>query len=328
MISLFLYFLFIKYLFFVFLPFLFAILFYFMMKPFILFLERVLHIRRHTIGMILLLMIYMTMIAIVVVGVITCMQFLLQYVDDIPYFYQSLIEPLIQDLIYYFEQRFSFLFQYSDFSFVQQLGNEYIIRIMSVISLFLSKLPSFLFSLFIFMVSTVFLFLEYDMIVDKISQIVSKSFYQTLSFMKETCLMSLKNYMKCQGLLMILFFFILWIGFMIIKVHHPFVMALITAWFDSLPFIGVGIILIPMIFIYIFQGIYLRAFYLFLLYMCIVMMRGFLESRIMRQQMKIPSFILLLSTMVHFYLFGFIGVLLSPFHLNLLYSYLDIQNKD
>lgn len=123
-------------------------------------------------------------------------------------------------------------------------------------------------------------------------------------------------------------FFILLIGFAVMRMSHPLLYAFVTALLDSLPFIGVGIVLIPLCIVYLLQGAYLKAFYIFLIYLIINVVRSLLEPRIMNKQMKIPSFLLLLSMMVHLYFFGMIGVILSPIHMSLIYGFLDIQNEN
>lgn len=133
--------------------------------------------------------------------------------------------------------------------------------------------------------------------------------------------------MKCQFILMIICFLILFIGFMVLRMEHSLLLALITAFFDSLPFIGVGIVLIPLIIIFLINKMYLKAFYIFLLYLIINVIRSFLEPHIMNKQTKVPSFILLLSMMIHFYFFGIIGIILSPVHVSLIYSLCDYYSS-
>ena len=126
---------------------------------------------------------------------------------------------------------------------------------------------------------------------------------------------------------MVICFFILWIGFSVLRFQNALLYALLTAFLDSLPFIGVGIVILPMCLFYLFKGIYLKALYLFLLYLIINVVRSLLEPQIMNKQLQIPSFLLLLSMMIHLYFFGLIGIILSPIHMNIIYSILDAKDK-
>lgn len=171
------------------------------------------------------------------------------------------------------------------------------------------------------MISTFFLVLDYeDMKGCFLRLLQKKTCFQLVQF-KNRVLKSLWIYMKCQIILMFVTFLILLIAFLILKIDSPLLYAFTICLLDSLPFIGIGIILIPMMVLYLFQGVYMKAVYLFCLYLIINMIRSFLEPHIMNKEMKIPAFLLLVSMVLHIHFFGIAGVILSPIHMSFIYQY-------
>lgn len=312
-----------KYMFHVFLPFILALLCFFIIKPLIDYLEKIFHMKKSAIGISILLCFYLLLVSILLVfmmnGIIYCLDFL----KTLPSFYENLFIPFFQESMTWIEKQFPFLIHQDYLQIVTQFLQQYLWQFVDYLSFAISHIPQYLFSFFMFIISSFFLVLEYDQIKEKIFQICPISFLQSFIYIKNQCIRSLKIYIKCQLILMNICFVILFLGFMILRIKHFFLLAIITAFFDSLPFIGVGIVLIPLFVVFLLKEAYLKAFYIFLLYLIINLLRSLLEPQIMNKQMKIPSFLLLLSMMIHLYLFGFIGIFLSPIHMNLIYSYLD-----
>ena len=143
------------------------------------------------------------------------------------------------------------------------------------------------------MISTFFLVLDYEDMKDCFLRFLQKKTCFQLVQFKNRVLKSLWIYMKCQIILMFVTFLILLIAFLILKIDSPLLYAFTICLLDSLPFIGIGIILIPMMVLYLFQGVYMKAVYLFCLYLIINMIRSFLEPHIMNKEMKIPAFFII-----------------------------------
>lgn len=316
-----------KYMFHVLFPFTLAILCYFIMKPLIDFLEQHFDVHRNAIGVSLLLVIYL-IIAIILSGIIGYIViFIIDQSDYIPFYYQDIILPFIEQFTLWINE-FPIQINQDIYTMLQDILGQSLLHIMTSLSLLLSHIPSFLFTFFLFIISTFFLVLEYDEIKDKLLSILSPRFLKFFFIIKKQSFKSLKIYLKCQFILMTICFIILWIGFSILKYNHAFLYALSTSLLDSLPFIGVGIVLIPMCFLYIIEGMYLKAFYIFLIYLMINVLRSLLEPHIMNKEMKIPSFLLLLSMVIHLHFFGIIGIILSPIHMNLLYCLLEYYQDE
>lgn len=312
-----------RYMFHVLFPFVLAIICYFMMKPMMINMEKKFQIHHSTIGISLLVAMNILLAAIFGGSLIYAIWFLKGVIENIPYYYQNMFLPFTQECIRILETSLPQLFNQDIILMLQNMSYQWMLDALLHLSQVLSQLPSFLFSIFLFIMSTFFLMLDYEQIREHSYTIFSRSLFQTCIQIKNQCMHSLWIYLKCQFLLMVVCFFVLWLGFLVLRFHHAFLYALLIALLDSLPFIGVGIALIPMCLFQIINKMYLKAFYIFLLYIILNLLRSFLEPHIMNKEMKIPSFILLLSMIIHMYFFGLIGIILSPVHLNLLYSMLD-----
>lgn len=317
------YFLILKYMLSVFIPFILALLLFFLLKPIIDYCELLFHMRRNAIGMSLLLIIYLLVAFILVMSILYLLIYCFQIVKNIPDIYQNMINPFFENILFWVEKQFPFLMNQDCLNMIKQYSGQYLMQFLSMISYIITMIPHFLFSFFLFIISTFFLVLEYDEIKVFVICLCSSKYIHFINKMKELCIKSIGIFFKCQMILMFVSFLILWICFTILKIDHSLLYAFLTCLLDGLPFIGVGIVLIPMFIFYLLQNTFLNAFYIFLIYLMINLIRSFLEPYIMNKQMKVPSFILLLSLMIHLYLFGIIGVILSPIHMNILYSYIE-----
>lgn len=326
LIAFIIYFLILKYMFSICFPFLLALIFYYMLKPIIDRLEKHFDVCRNALGVSLLLVIYFLfafLLGLLFTGLIIIV---VKQMQLFPYYYQQYLLPLVNEFSLFMHSKFS-IFMNQDYSMLLKdfLGQSLIVLV-NMISSFLTSIPTFLISFFIFFISTFFLVLEYEDIKQKIISFTSFKHLQILMFIKNKSYLSLKSYFKCQMILMMICFGILCLTFSILKINHVLWSALMISLLDALPFIGVGIALIPMCLLYFIEGQYLNMIYILLIYFMINMIRSLLEPHLMNKELKIPSFILLLSMVIHVHFFGMIGIILSPIHMNLLYSMLDYES--
>ncbi|MHA6260654.1 AI-2E family transporter [Sporosarcina sp. CAU 1771] len=108
-------------------------------------------------------------------------------------------------------------------------------------------------------------------------------------------------------------FIILALGFVFLKFKSPIGVAFIISLVDSLPFFGVGLFLIPMAIFFLYLGDLYIGIALVLLYIFTLVTRQIAESYMYAStfQLKpIHTFFIMASS---FYLFGLVGILLTPF---------------
>ncbi|AOV07236.1 AI-2E family transporter [Sporosarcina ureilytica] len=125
-----------------------------------------------------------------------------------------------------------------------------------------------------------------------------------------------------EARLIFITFIILSIGFALLRFTSPIGIALLISLADSLPFLGIGVFLIPMIVFFFYSGDLFIGTALTLLYLVTIVTRQFAESYMWAStfQLKpIHAFIILACAV---YTFGLVGILLSPF---LLFAALKVK---
>jgi len=246
-------------------------------------------------------------------------QFFYQFVLDFKDNYDLYLLPMIKSLFQIFQPYGIDYF----LSQGQQIIDNFFIWLIDGCLYCLSFIPSFLSSYFFLIISSFLFYLGYDDLKNYLLTYLSDDYLQLILNIKNTILLTTKSYFFTQCQLMAIVFIFLSIGFMIIRLDYPILLSIITAFLDALPFIGVGIILLPMTLFYLVIKDYLKAIYILILYALINMTRTFLEPKLMKNQLKIPVILLFVSMIIHLQLFGFIGLLISPITLSFLQSLLD-----
>lgn len=303
-------------------PFLLAILCFMMMKPLLDYMISVMHMTREMGRILLMLLFYIVVGCIVGILLFFVIVLCMHLFRNLPYYYKQFILPSINDISKFLQSTHFVVGQTNVFQYLQQNSTQWLAFIMDDISIIFRSFPRIVFAFSLFLLSSFFLFLEYDLIKDKILMILKPHHLKILIEMKNKSINSIKMYMKCQIILMSVCFILLYCGFRILSFSHSFFLALCICVLDTLPFVGIGVGLFPIIVISFVHQNYFQVIYLIILYLFITMTRSLLEPHIMNKQMKIPSFLLLFSMVIHIYFFGVIGVILSPIHMNVLYSLL------
>lgn len=135
------------------------------------------------------------------------------------------------------------------------------------------------------------------------------------------------RFAKSYLLIFLFTFSALFLGFTILGESYAFLLALLTAAVDSLPILGMGIVLIPLA-IYHFMiadtayGIGVCAIYLL-----ITLLRQILEPRILGAGMGVHPLLMLMSMYGGLRLFGIFGMLGAPFIVAMLKNLIGVWKK-
>ncbi|MGE7836674.1 AI-2E family transporter [Viridibacillus arvi] len=113
--------------------------------------------------------------------------------------------------------------------------------------------------------------------------------------------------------LLLLTFALLSVGLMVLGFSFPVGKALLISVADSLPFLGIGIFLIPMSIYFFITGNQLLCVYLLILYAIIQLSRQFAESYMWASTLHIRSVHAFMISAISLLLFGIAGILISPF---------------
>lgn len=141
-------------------------------------------------------------------------------------------------------------------------------------------------------------------------------------------LRGVKGYFKAGGLLLMLTFFELLAGFMVLGIHFPFLFALLIAAVDFLPVLGTGTVLLPWGAVLLAAGSPVKGIGLILLWVVTLVVRQIAEPKIMGKKLGIHPLYSLFATYFGLKLFGIGGMLLLPIALSVLSGIFAERNAE
>jgi len=175
-----------------------------------------------------------------------------------------------------------------------------------------SKLPGIMFFTVMLVMSSYYISADLGKINKKlVSFIPDKArsfFYSIYGNMKYTGL----SYMRAYMFIMLITFAELLTGFLIIGIRYAAIAALIIAFADMLPVIGVGMIMIPWALILILQGRSYQGIGLLLILVVIEVLRQVLQPKIVSETTGLSPLLTLICMYAGFRLAGFAGLIFLP----------------
>ncbi|MDD2972363.1 MAG: AI-2E family transporter [Lachnospiraceae bacterium] len=125
-------------------------------------------------------------------------------------------------------------------------------------------------------------------------------------------------FLRAQLIIMLVITLLTGAGFYVLGVKNAIILALITSFLDLLPFIGTGIILAPLALWNLFQGRFLPAAGLIILYVLCTLARQFMEPKLIGEKLGIYPIGILFAIYVGIKLYGISGIMLGPISLLLI----------
>lgn len=175
-----------------------------------------------------------------------------------------------------------------------------------------SALPAVLFFLIVSVVACFYFCTDGALITQSLSSFLPYKWQQKLPRAKEGLRDVLRKYVKAYGLLLLLTFALLLVGFWILRVEYAFLLAFLIALADLLPVIGVGTVLIPWGIVMLLQKNFYLGFGLLILYLAISLIRQVAEPKVLGKNLGLHPLLTLFATYVGFSLFGLLGMILAP----------------
>lgn len=191
----------------------------------------------------------------------------------------------------------------SSMSVVESVSSEFITGLITVVM----KIPSILFDLVFIVITSLFMLLDYQRI-DKL--VIQK--YSMVSLVVDTVKDVLSNMFKAYFMIMIITFIELWVGFMIMKLDNPVMLACIIAIFDFMPVLGIDMIMIPWIIISALTNKVSMAFGLLIIYMVIVVTKNILEPKLIAKNLGVSPLVSLIGMYLGMKILGVMGLIIVP----------------
>lgn len=188
-------------------------------------------------------------------------------------------------------------------SLIENISGSFIHSLIMIIM----KIPSIMFDLIFVIMTSLFMLLDYP----RIDNLLIKR-YHMVSLVVDTTKEVFSNLFKAYFIIMVVTFFELWVGFLIIQLEHSMVLACIIAIFDFLPLLGIDMIMIPWIVICAFTNKISLALGLLVIYLVIVITKNILEPKLIAKGLGISPLISLIGMYLGMKVLGFVGLIIVP----------------
>lgn len=177
---------------------------------------------------------------------------------------------------------------------------------------FAARLPYILLFVVALILSTFLISADYPRISRSLLSPFREKTQNRILDVKNQLVNTLGKWLKAQGIMMTITFGQLLIGFMILNLPAALLSALVIALVDALPVIGAGLFLIPWAVISLITGDTFRAVGLAVIYGVIVLARGFIEPKLVGDQIGLGALPTFMAMYAGFIFTGVIGMIAFP----------------
>lgn len=176
----------------------------------------------------------------------------------------------------------------------------------------LRGLPGVFFFLLVMLIACFYFAVEYDKVGQVLARLLPARLSARLPEWKTRFSVACKRCLRAYFLLFLLTFAELGVGFFILRVEYPFLIALLGASLDILPVLGVGTVLIPWAVFALVTGGVGRGIGLLVLYVLITLVRQIAEPHLVGKSIGLHPLLMLVAFYVGIELFGVSGIVLGP----------------
>lgn len=176
-----------------------------------------------------------------------------------------------------------------------------------------------------FLIATVLLAKDYDEIMN---QLLDRE--ECHVFLEIICgiIRYLATFVKAQIIIMSVIGILAAAVLGICGIKHGVLWGLLAGILDALPFVGTGIVLVPLGIQQLFYGHYGRAVVCLFLYLACIFLREILEPRLIGRRVGVPAIAILLSIYAGIQLFGIWGIIGGPLGFIMIQqSYLSLERR-
>ena len=177
----------------------------------------------------------------------------------------------------------------------------------------LRQLPAFLLFVIVTIISCFYFSLDLDKIHSALTSLLPISFQEKLPTIKKRVFGTAAKYLRAYLLLLFLTFGELLVGFSILGVSYPLLIAFLIAIVDILPILGVGTVLIPWAIIELmFTKDLFTGIGLIIIYIVVTVVRQITEPKVVAGSLGLHPLVTIISMYAGFKLIGIFGMILGP----------------
>lgn len=188
---------------------------------------------------------------------------------------------------------------------------------------FVEKIPDFVFCVFIILFATYYFSADFDKINRFFGSLLPPRAKKVMGELRSNIFTSLFKYLRAYLLIMFVTFAELLVGFLVLKVEYAFTLALVIAFVDIFPVLGVGTVLLPWAAFRFLCGDYYLGFGLLIVYAIVLLVRQLAEPKIVGITLGLYPLVTVFAIYAGYKLLGVFGMLVSPIAAMLLQSVLS-----
>lgn len=173
-------------------------------------------------------------------------------------------------------------------------------------------IPGILMKVLIAMIATVFMEMEFHSIMDFVRRQIPERWQKTVRSIKEYGVGTLGKCILAYGLILLMTYGELVVGFLILRIEGAFAIAAVIAVLDILPVLGTGTILVPWGIIALAIGEYSMGIGILALYLFVTVVRNIIEPKLVGGQIGLSPVVMLPCMLVGLKFFGILGLFALP----------------
>lgn len=177
---------------------------------------------------------------------------------------------------------------------------------------FASKIPLIFLSTVVSLVASCYIAKDYNGWVNFLKGLCNENILTKLGKIKRIFKGNTQALFKGYCKLYLITFIILFTGFLILRVKHAVFLSLFISFVDLLPVLGTGTVLVPWSIFMFFDKNYFLCIGLGILYITVILVRNFLEPKVVGKQVGINPLFTLISMFIGLRIFGVFGLLILP----------------
>lgn len=193
------------------------------------------------------------------------------------------------------------------------------------------SIPKLIIEILFAIMSSIYFIYDYEKITSFILNMFPKKTQHYLHKTKFFTVNTIIKYVKSYSYLSFICFLLLCTGFFIIKIKNPIGTAAIVSCFDTIPFVGSGIVIVPWALILFLSNKFNIAISLLVTFAIINLIRSFLEPKILGAGLGMHPIATLITIYLGAKLIGFLGIIFAPIATQTafsLYKYKKNQNHN
>ena len=175
-----------------------------------------------------------------------------------------------------------------------------------------SSLPQVFFVMLVTIISLIYFSIDYDGISSFVKSLLSVRTANVIAKFRDGIFTVIKKYIISYLLILFITFIVMLAGFMILRIEHAMLIALLVAILDILPVIGVGTVLVPWSIVEISFGNSGLGIGLLVLFVTNSVIRQLAEPKIVGRNLSLHPIVTLIMLYVGYSLFGIAGLIILP----------------